>query len=56
MNWAYSAGEFDAAVGEEGCEGTSPAIYEDHNVDYVPDPFSYHEPGDGCMPDVVAQF
>ena len=56
LNWAYSTGEFDSAVGEEGCEGTPPANYEDHNVDYVPDHFSYHEPGDGCMPSVVAEF
>ncbi len=56
LNWAYSTGEFDSAVGEEGCEGTPPANYTDHNVDYVPDHFSYHEPGDGCMAEVVAQF
>lgn len=56
LNWAYSTGEFDSAVGEEGCEGTAPGNYEDHNVDYVPDHFSYHEPGDGCMSDVVSQF
>src|SRR6056297_1835560 len=56
LNWAYSTAEFDSAVGEEGCEGTPPANYTDHNVDYVPDHFSYHEPGDGCMPEVVAEF
>ncbi|WP_267641159.1 esterase/lipase family protein [Haloarchaeobius amylolyticus] len=56
LNWAYSTGEFDSAVGEEGCEGTPPANYTDHNVDYVPDHFSYHEPGDGCMAEVVANF
>lgn len=54
--WAYSTGEFDSAVGEDGAEGSTPANYEDHNVDYVPDHFSYHEPGDGCMPEVVAEF
>jgi pimeloyl-ACP methyl ester carboxylesterase len=56
LNWAYSTGEFDSAVGEEGCEGTPPANYEDHNVDYVPDHFSYHEPDNGCMADVVGEF
>lgn len=56
LNWAYSTGEFDSAVGEEGCEGTPPANYDDHNVDYVPDHFSYHEPGDGCMAEVVSNF
>ena len=56
LNWAYSTGEFDSAVGEEGCEGAPPVNYTDHNVDYVPDHFSYHEPGDGCMPAVVETF
>ena len=56
LNWAYSTGEFDSAVGEEGCEGTPPANYQDHNVDYVPDHFSYQEPGDGCMDEVAAEF
>ncbi len=54
LNWAYTTAEFDSAVGEEGCEGTEPWNYTDHNVNYVPDHFSYYEPGDGCMPDVVA--
>jgi pimeloyl-ACP methyl ester carboxylesterase len=56
LNWAYSTAEFDSAVGEEGCEGTPPDNYQDHNVDYVPDHFSYDERGDGCIPEVVAQF
>jgi hypothetical protein len=56
LDWAYSTGEFDSAVGEEGCEGPAPANYADRNVDYVPDHFSYHEPGDGCMPEVVDAF
>ncbi|WP_128478237.1 esterase/lipase family protein [Halorussus pelagicus] len=56
LNWAYSAGEFDSAVGEEGCEGTPPANYTDHNVDYVSDHFSYHEHGNGCMAEVVSNF
>jgi len=56
LNWAYSTGEFDSAVGEEGCEGPQPSNYADHNVDYVPDHFSYHEPGDGCMPEGVDAF
>jgi len=56
LNWAYTTAEFDSAVGEEGCEGTQPANYEDHNVDYVPDHFSYDQPGEGCIGDVVAQW
>jgi hypothetical protein len=56
LDWAYSTGEFDSAVGEEGCEGPAPANYADHNVDYVPDHFSYDEKGEGCMSEVVAEF
>lgn len=56
LNWAYTTAEWDSAVGEEGCEGTQPANYEDHNVDYVPDHFSYDEPGEGCIGDVVAEW
>lgn len=56
LDWAYSVGEFDSAVGESGCDGTAAPNYTDHNVAYVPDHFSYHEPGDGCMPEVVAQW
>ncbi|WP_276301061.1 esterase/lipase family protein [Halorussus lipolyticus] len=56
LNWAYSTGEFDSAVGEEGAEGSTPANYTDHNVDYVPDHFSYHQPGEGCMSEVVSDF
>ncbi|MFC5972414.1 DUF726 domain-containing protein [Halomarina salina] len=41
LNYLYSTAEFDSAVGEEGCEGTPPANYEDVNVDFVPDHFSY---------------
>ncbi|MFD1645311.1 DUF726 domain-containing protein [Haloarchaeobius litoreus] len=56
LNWAYTTAEFDSAVGEEGCEGTPPANYEDHNVDYVPDHYSYYYPGDGCVGEVVAEW
>ncbi len=56
LNWAYTTAEWDSAVGEEGCEGTQPGNYQDHNVDYVPDHFSYDQPGEGCIGDVVAQW
>lgn len=56
LNYAYSTAEFDSAVGEEGCEGTPPNNYEDHNVDFVPDHYSYYEPSEGCMSEVVAEF
>ncbi|MWG34114.1 alpha/beta hydrolase [Halomarina oriensis] len=53
LNGLYSTAEFDSAVGEEGCEGTPPANYEDVNVDYVPDHFSYYYEEEGCLADVV---
>jgi pimeloyl-ACP methyl ester carboxylesterase len=56
LNYAYSTAEFDSAVGEEGCEGTRPSNYEDHNVNFVPDHYSYYEPSEGCMAEVVAAF
>lgn len=56
LNYAYSTAEFDSAVGEEGCEGTPPDNYEDHNVDFVPDHYSYYEPSEGCMNEIVAEF
>ncbi|MFC4405788.1 DUF726 domain-containing protein [Haloarchaeobius iranensis] len=56
LNWAYTTAEFDSAVGEEGCEGAQPGNYQDHNVDYVTDHFSYYEPGEGCIGDVVAEW
>lgn len=56
LNWAYTTAEFDSAVGEEGCEGTHPGNYQDHNVDYVPDHFSYYYPDDGCVSEVVSEW
>lgn len=52
----YSLAEADSAVGQTGAEGETPANYEDHNVDFVPDHGSYYEPGEGCMEGVVAEF
>ncbi|WP_435349452.1 DUF726 domain-containing protein [Haloarchaeobius sp. HRN-SO-5] len=56
LHWAYTTAEFDSAVGEEGCEGTPPWNYQDHNVDYVPDHFSYYQPDEGCIPEVVSEW
>lgn len=56
LQWAYGLGEGGSAVGEDGCDGPQPANYTDHTADYVPDHYSYHEPGDGCMPAVVETF
>jgi esterase/lipase superfamily enzyme len=56
LNGLYTTAEFDSAVGEEGCEGTPPANYEDVNVDFVPDHFSYYYEESGCLAEVVARF
>lgn len=56
LSWAYTVAEYDAAVGQAGCAGPQPANYTDHDVSYVPDHGSYHEPGEGCVPAVVATF
>ena len=56
LDGLYSTAEFDSAVGEEGCEGTEPGNYDDHNVDFVPDHFSYYYEDVGCLPEVYAQF
>jgi esterase/lipase superfamily enzyme len=56
LNGLYTTAEFDSAVGEEGCEGTPPANYEDVNVDYVPDHYSYYYEESGCLDEVVPRF
>ncbi|MFD1514669.1 DUF726 domain-containing protein [Halomarina rubra] len=56
LNGLYTTAEFDSAVGEEGCEGTPPSNYEDVNVDYVPDHYSYYYEDDGCLSEVVPRF
>jgi pimeloyl-ACP methyl ester carboxylesterase len=53
LDLAYGAAEWEAALGSNGVEGTAPSNYADHRVGDVPDHFSYYEPGEGCMPDVV---
>jgi esterase/lipase superfamily enzyme len=56
LQWAYSIGEFNSAVGETGVEGTPPGNYWDVNVtEAVPDHYSYPELAEdgGCMDVVV---
>ena len=55
LDYAYSIGEWGTAVGAAGCDGTPPANYTDHNVDYVPDHFSHYKE-DGCIHEVLATF
>lgn len=56
LEWAYSLGEFDTAVGEEDVDGTPPANWVSLNVtNVVPDHYSYAELKEhgGCMDVVV---
>ncbi len=58
LEWAYSLGEFDSAVGETDVDGTPPANWVSLNVtDVVPDHYSYPElkADGGCM-DVVTTY
>jgi esterase/lipase superfamily enzyme len=57
LEWAYSLGELNTAVGEDGVDGSPPANYDDVDVtDVVPDHYSYPDlqDGGGCM-DVVVE-
>jgi len=59
LDWAYSAIEWDSAVGQLGIQdaGDSPDNYVQEDVTaVVPDHNSYYEPGDGCIPQVVDAF
>jgi len=53
LNVAYAAAEWETALGSNGVEGTAPPNYTDHEVGNVPDHFSYYEPEEGCVPDIV---
>ena len=55
LNWAYSTAEWGTAIGASSLDGTPPANYADHNVDYVPDHFSHYKP-DGCLDEVLETF
>lgn len=57
LEWAYSLGELNTAVGESGVDGTAPANMTEIDVtNVVPDHYSYPELKEdgGCM-DVVVQ-
>lgn len=55
LNWAYGVVEWDDAIGNAGCEGTPPANYTDHEVDYVSGHSGYYR-ADGCVHEVVETF
>ncbi|WP_435363133.1 DUF726 domain-containing protein [Haloarchaeobius sp. DYHT-AS-18] len=59
LDWAYSTAEWDTAVGEQGIQDGLAAPYNYQELDVtqqVPDHGSYYEPGDGCIPEVVASW
>ncbi|MFP8958614.1 DUF726 domain-containing protein [Natrialbaceae archaeon A-CW3] len=55
LDWAYTTAEWGTAIGASTIDGTPPANYADHNVDYVPDHFSHYKP-DGCLHEVITTF
>lgn len=59
LDWAYSAFEFDTAVGQLGIQDVSdsPANYGEADVtDTVDGHSSYYRANEGCLPQVVATF
>ena len=57
LSWVYRASDRTHAVGHAGTRdaGPLPDGYQDVNVtDLVADHYSYFEPGEGCLPRVVA--
>ncbi|EMA27834.1 DUF726 domain-containing protein [Haloarcula japonica] len=58
LSWVYRASDRTHAVGHAGARdaGPLPDGYQDVNVtDLVADHYSYFEPGEGCLPRVVAE-
>lgn len=53
LDKAYGIAEFDDAVGEQGCEGTTPANYSDHDVTHEVDTHFDHYSDAGMMQQVV---
>ncbi|MFW5929926.1 MAG: hypothetical protein ACOCT0_05865 [Halobacteriota archaeon] len=56
LNEYYRAAELEDALGGTGAKGETPDGYEDHNVNSVPDHFSYFRKGHGCIERVVEDF
>lgn len=53
LDWVYGVAEWEDALGSDGVTGPAPANYADHDVEYVPDHFSYYEQEEGCLTDVL---
>ncbi len=56
LNEYYRAAELSDALGGTGANGETPPNYFDHNVNHVPDHFSYFRKGHGCIERVVDDF
>lgn len=56
LNEYYRAAELNDALGGTGAAGPTPDNYHDHNVNHVPDHFSYFRKGHGCIEQVVDDF
>lgn len=54
LNQQYRLIEFSKALGGRGAVGEVPENYYDHNVDYVPDHYSFYRGEKGCIREVVA--
>ncbi|WP_121740820.1 DUF726 domain-containing protein [Natronorubrum halophilum] len=55
LNWAYGVVELGEAIGNDGCDGTPPENYTDHDVGYVSGHSGYYAT-DGCIHEVIANF
>ncbi len=56
LNQYYNMAEDEEALGGRGAIGVTPSNYFDHNVEHVPDHFSYYRKNKGCIPDVLSEF
>jgi len=54
LNQQYRLIEFSKALGGQGATGEVSENYYDHNVDYVPDHYSFYRGDKGCIREVVA--
>ncbi len=56
LNEYFRFAEMTDALGGTGANGETPENYFDHNVNHVPDHFSYFRKGHGCIEQVVEDF
>jgi len=56
LSYLYKGAEFDGSLGAEGIEGSPPANYEEHDVDYVGGHGDYWKYDRGCVRAVVDEW